>query len=308
MFYKALGKTKEKISAIGIGTWKIPNDSKQATEAMQYAFENGINFVDTAEMYGNEELVGKAVEAYGDVFVATKVSPHHFHYDDLIKACEASLRRLNLKTIDLYQLHWPNNSVPISETMKAMEKLYDEGKIRHIGVSNFSIEELSEAQAALSHAEIVSDQVEYSLVVREAEQGLLQFCNKESITLIAYSPLARGAMLKNSRLVSVLEDIGRRYGATPAQVALAYLTNSGNVIPIPKASNKEHMAENIKAVSLKISEADLGTLRNLEGFSVPPLAGKALRLFLKNTSLWSKMMERIERSRKSGAGEERKGE
>ncbi|MEM3215452.1 MAG: aldo/keto reductase [Candidatus Micrarchaeaceae archaeon] len=301
MLYKKLGKTKEKLSAIGIGTWKIPNDSRQAIEAIRYGFENGMNFIDTAEMYGNEELVGKAIEGFSDVFVATKVSPYHFHYDDLIRACESSLKRLNLKSIDLFQLHWPNNNVPISETMKAMEKLYDDGKIRYIGVSNFSVGELIEAQEALSHAEIVSDQVEYSIIMREPEQGLLQFCNKESITLIAYSPLARGAILKDSSLINKLKEIAKNYDATPIQVALNYLINNGNVIPIPKASTKEHMKENAGSASFSLSKADFYVLKNLKGFSKPPLAGKMLKHFLKNTSLWSRVMGQIERQRKTDA-------
>ncbi|MEM0086847.1 MAG: aldo/keto reductase [Candidatus Micrarchaeaceae archaeon] len=299
MIYRELGKTGEKIPALGMGTWKIPNDSQDAIEALRYGIENGINFIDTAEMYGNEELVGRAIKGIDNVFIATKVSPSNFGYDDLIRACEGSLRRLGVKSINLYQLHWPNNRIPISETMRAMEKLQDEGKIMHIGVSNFSISEMIEAQSALSHSEIVSNQVEYSIVMREPEEGLLQFCNRESITLIAYSPLARGAILKDEPLLRALKEIGDKYNKTPLQVALNYLISSGNVIPIPKASTKEHIAENLGAVSWKLSGEDFSTLRNMKEFRKPPLAGKLLKAFLKNTTAWSKIMTRMEKMRSS---------
>ncbi|MEM0124372.1 MAG: aldo/keto reductase, partial [Candidatus Micrarchaeaceae archaeon] len=295
MIYKELGRTGEKISALGMGTWKIPNDSQGGIDAIRYGIENGINFIDTAEMYGNEELVGKAIKGIDSAFIATKVSPSHFSYDDVIRACENSLHRLGRKSIDLYQLHWPNSRIPISETMRAMEKLHDEGKIRHIGVSNFSINEMIEAQEALSHTEIVSNQVEYSIVMREPEEGLLQFCNRESVTLIAYSPLARGAITRNQQLMKVLKEIGDKYKKTPVQVALNYLISSGNVIPIPKASTKEHIEENIGAVPWRLSEDDLSRLKSMDNFKRPPLAGKMLKAFLKNTTIWSRVMERIEK-------------
>lgn len=124
--------------------------------AIRTGLEHGINHVDTAEMYANEELVGKAVSNY-DVFIATKVSPNHFRHDDLIRACRVSISRLNVKQIDLYQLHWPNKRVPIKETIRAMEELVGRGLIRYIGVSNFSVSEMIEAQEAMKREEIVSN-------------------------------------------------------------------------------------------------------------------------------------------------------
>jgi len=290
-------KTKVDVTRIGLGTWKIPSDSESGIEALRHGLELGINLVDTAEMYGNEELVGRAIKGFDKVFVATKVSPSHFRHDDLIKACNASLKRLRLRSIWLYQLHWPNNRVPISETMKAMEELHDEGKITNIGVSNFSVEELLKAQEALDHSKIVSDQVEYSIAMREPESELLEFCNKENIALIAYSPLARGAIAKDEKLIAELSAIGAKYSKKPMTVALRYLLEKGNVIAIPKASSLIHVEENFEALSFKLSNEDMQRLDSIAS-PRPPLAGKLLKAFLKNTTLWAKLMEKNEKRRK----------
>ncbi len=259
MEYKRLGKTGEKISAIGIGTWKMGVELKSEVEAIRAAIEKGVNLVDTAEMYGTEHIVREALDGYEGILVATKVSPNHFHHDDLIRACNASLERLGIREIDLYQLHWPNNSIPIKETMQAMEELVKQGKIRHIGVSNFSVSELKEAQAALKGSEIVSNQVEYSVLVRDPEHGLLDYCKKERITLIAYSPLARGALFdkKYYELRKKLESIGSKYKKSASQVALNWLIRKEPVVAIPKASNADHAIENAEAASFKLSEQDL---------------------------------------------------
>ncbi|EQD59762.1 Aldo/keto reductase, partial [mine drainage metagenome] len=195
MLYSEFGRTGEKVSSIGIGTWKLGKDPRAETEAIKYAISNGVNFIDTAEMYGTEGLVGTAIKGVDrdSLFIATKVSPHNFHYADVIKSCNASLSKLGTSYVDLYQLHWPNHSVPISETMSAMEKLVDEGKVRHIGVSNFSIREMQDAQASMKKYDISSNQVEYSVFVRTIEdEGIPEYCSKNRMAVIAYSPLARG--------------------------------------------------------------------------------------------------------------------
>jgi len=184
--YKFLGITGEKIPSIGLGTWGLggysrsssANDEKEI-ELIRYAAEKGLTFIDTAEMYGAghaEELVGQAVkDIRSKVFMATKVSPEHLRYDDVIKACERSLKRLQTSYIDLYQIHWPNPRIPLRETIKALERLAEEDKIRYIGVSNFSVELLKEAISLTSKHDIVSNQVEYSLLSREIEKDLLDF-------------------------------------------------------------------------------------------------------------------------------------
>jgi diketogulonate reductase-like aldo/keto reductase len=268
--YKELGKTGEKIPALGLGTWGIggfsyPNYSNDelAIEIIRFAVEIGMNFIDTAEMYGaghSEELVGEAIKGIREkVFIATKVLPTNFRYEDVIKACERSLRRLKTSYIDLYQLHWPNPSIPIKETMRAMEKLVNEGKIRYIGISNFSVEETVEAMNALSKYEIVSNQVEYSLLVRDIEKDLLDFCRKNKITIIAYSPLARGELLKG-KYYEFLSKIGKKYNKTAAQVALNWLIIKENVVAIPKAFSKAKIVENMGAYGWKLSDEDLKTI------------------------------------------------
>jgi len=258
MEYKELGKSGEKIPVIGMGTWKMGFNPKQEVEALRYGFEKGIRFIDTAESYGSEEIVGRAIQNEKGVFIATKVSPEHFHHQDVIDACNGSLKRLGIKRIDLYQVHWPNPSIPIEETMGAMETLIDEGKIRYIGVSNFSVDQLTRAQRALKKNEIVSNQVEYSLFVRNIERDLLPFCDREKITVIAYSPFARGTFFEGrpQGLSDALNEAASKYGKTVAQVALNWLIAKKSVVAIPKASNKKHMDENAGAAGWKLARED----------------------------------------------------
>ena len=202
MEYRELGKTGIKIPVLGMGTWGIGGFSSRLFGeednvicALQLGLELGMKFIDTAEMYGHghsEEVVAKAVKNQRDeVFIATKVSGEHLAHDDVLKACEASLRRLDTNYIDLYQVHWPNYRIPISETMKAMERLVAEGKVRYIGVSNFSVRQTRDAQESLSKSELASNQVEYSLAERSIEEDLLPYAQKEHITIIAYTPVAK---------------------------------------------------------------------------------------------------------------------
>jgi len=276
MKFKRLGNTDLEVAAVGMGTWGIGGFSSRITsadrhqaEALRHGIELGMTHIDTAESYGaghSEEVVGEAVRGVRDrVFIATKVSPEHFHYDDVIKAADRSLRRLEVSYIDLYQLHWPSPRIPIEETMRAMEHLLQNGKIRFIGVSNFSVNQLREAQEALSQAEIVSNQVEYSLMNREVERELLPYCQKEKITIIAYSPLARGELL-SGRSKQILHEVSTKYGRTPAQVAINWLISKSNVVAIPKAATIEHLEENAGASRWGISNDDA----NLLDRSFPP--------------------------------------
>jgi diketogulonate reductase-like aldo/keto reductase len=252
MNQKPLGKSGVKISEIGQGTWAY----RAGVEPIRVGISNGATHVDTAEMYGTEGIVGNAIADRRDkVFLATKVSPQHLHYDEVIKAAEGSLNRLNTKTIDLYMIHWPNPRVPIQETMKAMEELVKKGKIRHIGVSNFSVEELKDAQDALSSEEIVSNQVEYNLQTRGAEAEVIPFCKSQKITIVAYSPLTRGQISR--RKDELLDMIAAKYKKTKAQVALNFLTREENVVAIPKADRVEHVKENSEASGWRLSEEDI---------------------------------------------------
>ena len=300
MEYMELGRTGELIPKIGIGTWKMPNDSKECESAIRAAIDSGMDLIDTAEMYANEEMAGRAINGR-NAFVVTKVSPHHFHAIDVEKACDASLRRLGVKSIDLYLLHWPNASIPISETMRAMEGLVKAGKVRHIGVSNFSVEEMVEAQAALKQEEIAANQMEYSVYVRSIEDGLLEFCQKEHITVMAYSPLARGSIPNASKtsIQEALEELANKHKKTPVQVALNYLISHVGVMAIPKASSMAHVKENAGAAGWHLTQREMLEISSLGNLQRPMVHG-AVKWLAKNMSAWSSIMERIERSRRSG--------
>ena len=160
-----------------------------------------------------------------------------------------------MKQIDLYQLHWPNPRVPISETMKAMEKLVRDGLVRYVGVSNFSVEQMREAQESMSRESIVSNQVEYSLLERSVEEEILPYCRKEKITVIAYSPLAQGGIPKGKGgPFLVLDELASTLGKTKNQVALNWLLHDPSVVVIPKAGRREHVRENAEVAGWKLSQ------------------------------------------------------
>jgi diketogulonate reductase-like aldo/keto reductase len=247
-----------------MGTWGMgggmrtdPSGDSEAIEALKLGLDLGMTLVDTAEMYGaghSEEVVSKALEDWRKpVFVASKVSPSHFAHDDLLRSARKSLERLRVKMMDLYQLHWPNPRIPIAETMRAMEKLVRDGMVRYIGVSNFSVNQMKEAQAVLSKEEIVSNQVEYSLVDRAIETEVLPYCQREKVTLIAYSPLGQGRIARGrGGPFGVIDEIASRLGKSRSQVALNWLLQHESVVVIPKASNEKHVVENAAASGWKL--------------------------------------------------------
>lgn len=200
-------KVDFKVSRIGLGTaqigskiwsWGKGYNKRSILEAYERAFELGLNFIDTAEAYGggvSEETVGEIIKGRRDeVFLATKVTGGHAHYHDIIKACEGSLRRLNTDVIDLYQIHGPSSFVPLKESMSAMNQLLREGKIKYVGVSNFLVPYVAEARKHLSKGELVTNQVKYNLLQREIEAELIPYCEREGVTILAYSPQAQGLL------------------------------------------------------------------------------------------------------------------
>ena len=273
MEYRFLGKTGERIAAIGLGTWLIggggsPDYSRdrEAVEAIRYAIELGMTHIDTAEMYGGghaEELVGEAIKAFkrDEVFIASKVWPTNLRYDDLLKACEKSLRRLQTSYIDIYYIHWPSDVIPLSESMRAMERLYKDGKIRYIGLSNFSPIQIEEARSYLSTTDVVAIQAEYSLYNRKIEADLIPYCFRSGMTVVAYSPLARGALLADlkkpaERRIQLLMELAEKYSKTPVQIALNWVIWHDQVIAIPKALQKQHLEENAGAAGWKLTKED----------------------------------------------------
>jgi diketogulonate reductase-like aldo/keto reductase len=275
MEYKELGGTGVVVPEIGLGTWKYSG----GIEPLRRGIALGAYLIDTAEMYRTEDAVGRAVQGMRDqVFIATKVLGNHLRYDQVLRAAENSLRLLDTEYIDLYQIHWPNSSVPIGETMRALEDLVDAGKIRHIGVSNFSVRELEEARAAMTRYPIVSNQVHYSLQRRGIERDLLPYCQQNCLTVIAYTPLgngslaggasptdegrsglrrAAGRLLGGQRGNRALQEVAAQAGKTPAQVALNWCVSHPNVIAIPKSNSVARTQENCEASGWRLSDEQL---------------------------------------------------
>jgi diketogulonate reductase-like aldo/keto reductase len=262
---KEFAKTGRKVSEIGMGTYYDPmwiataflgwrRGAAAKVDAIKAGLDAGITLVDTAEIYGSEPLVAKemAGRRRDEIFLATKVSPIHLRRGALIRSFNKSLSRLGTSYIDLYQVHGPNPTVPISETMAAMEQLIGEGKLLYVGVSNFGLNRLKEAQSALPKSELSSIQPDYSLVNRSVERDILPYCDREKIAVLAYYPLGHGKLTSDSRLDSVSSSLGK----TRAQVALQWLAGKPNVFPIPRASRAEHVRENAGASGWGLSDLD----------------------------------------------------
>ena len=246
------------IPQLGLGTWQLTG--KACVNAVCAAFSLGIKHVDTAELYGNQKEIGKAIIDSGidraDVFITSKVWHSNLSRSKAIAACEATLKQLNTDYLDLYLIHWPNKEVPVGETLAAMEILQKEGKIRSIGVSNFTIAHLKEA-AEHSTAKIATNQVEFHPYLYQKE--LLEYCKSKGIILTAYSPLAHGAVAKDG----ALKELGERYGKSAVQVALRWLVQHGMAV-IPKMSSEEHMLSNLDVFSWKLLPSDMKKIDGMD--------------------------------------------
>lgn len=274
MNYKELVKGV-RIPVLGLGTWGIggrgsPDASRDKTEVsvLRAGIEMGVTHIDTAEMYGAghcEEVVGEAIKPYerGDLFITSKVWSNHLRYTDLLASMEESLRRLRLDYVDLYLIHWPNPAVPLQETMRALEHCAAEGQTCFIGVSNFSSSLLAEAQSYMKDHRLVADQVEYSLMEQRPRRDQLSYCQENDVTLIAYTPLAKGRLAEHGH--AILDEMAQKYGKTPAQVSLNWLISQDKVIAIPKASNIKHLRDNLGAVGWRLGQEDFERLTGAFG-------------------------------------------
>jgi diketogulonate reductase-like aldo/keto reductase len=258
MFSKRLGKSGIFLPEVGLGTY----DYRGGPELLRRGLEAGACFIDTAESYGTEDVVGAAIRGLRDqVVVATKVSSQNFRESDLKRSVDASLHRLRISVIDLLQLHHPNPSIPIEETVGAIGELVKTGKVRFIGVSNFSVAQLDEARRAAGALPIVSNQVRYNLIDRTIERGLLQYCQRKDITVIAYSPLGRGLnRIYDCDSKGIIERIARCTGKPPAAVVLNWCLCKEGVIVIPRASTERHLLDNCSASDWRLSEDDMKAL------------------------------------------------
>lgn len=286
---RELGYSDLKVTVVGLGAWQFSNawgvtDYEVAKSIIAKAAEVGINFIDTAEAYGSglsEEFIGRALKELGlreHFVIATKIPGQFLAYGDVIKAARNSLRRLGIDSIDLMQVHWPPcwHNIPTCEYMRALEKLVQLGLIKYIGVSNFPPELLESARSCLTREDVVSNQVRYNLIERDAEKEIIPYAEQEGLSVIAWSPLAQGALtgkytpqnlppFKDARadnpvfkpetfkeiyedLITKVVKIAGKYGKTPAQVALRWLIQSSDtVVVIPGAKNPQQVESNAGA-------------------------------------------------------------
>ena len=255
---------------IGFGAWRIggnssPNhslDSKSLT-ALRSALEAGYTHFDTAEKYADghsEELIGEAVRASGKkregLFITSKVTPSHLKYDDVLNACENSLRRLNIEYIDLYLIHWPGTGTKYEETFRALNKLVRDGKVKHLGVSNFDLKLLKWSQE-LSETPILTNQVPFSLSDRSyVNNSVLEHCQQNDILFTAYSPVDEGNLRSNK----TLESIAKAHNLTVFQIALAWVISHPRVITIPMSFNPQHIKENFDAAEIELTKEEIDAL------------------------------------------------
>ena len=260
------GPVKASVPPIGQGTWQLEHHHRsQVVAALGRGLELGLAHVDTAEMYGDgsvEEMVGEAIEGGRDeVFLVSKVLPSNASRRGTVTACERSLRRLRTDRLDCYLLHWPSSEHPLEDTIAAFEDLQRSGAIRSYGVSNFDEDLLRKAVAIAGRGKIACDQVLYHLEERHAEAGLVPLCEELGIAFVGYSPFGSGSFpAPQSRGGKALAEIARAHGATPRQVALAFLTRRPSLFTIPRSSRVEHTEENAGALKLKLSEAELARI------------------------------------------------
>ena len=292
--YAFIGKSDLRVSRLGLGThqfgasWGVA-DKEKVKEIVNKALDLGINFIDTAETYNDgiaEKYIGEILKQRGDrdeIVIATKVSSEHLRYREVIKAANKSLERLQTSYIDLYQIHWPDPYVPVKETIKALDRLVDKGKIRYIGLSNFPPCLVKEAIQASKH-EIISNQVLYNLLERDIEKEILPKMRKLKISIIAYSPLAMGFLtpkyyenvniseddprqfipwIRNQEnfeyiktLISAIQAMADKYSKTPAQIVLNWLLYQEGIFPIFGVTKIEQLIENIGAMGWRLSNED----------------------------------------------------
>lgn len=262
---------------LGQGTWNMGDRAAARQDelaALRAGIELGMTLIDTAEMYGNgrsESLVAEAIAGVREkIFLVSKVLPSNASRNGTVRACEASLERLKTDRLDLYLLHW-SGSYPLEETVRGFEDLLAAGKIRSWGVSNLDLAEMQQLAAVPGGRACVTNQLLYNLSRRGIEFDLLPWCRARKIAVMAYSPVEQGRILGHK----ALKDIAQRLGATPAQVALAWVLRQDGVVAIPKAASVAHVRENHRALALKL---DAAALKALDTAFPPPKKARPLEM------------------------------
>ena len=267
----------ETVPVLGQGTWGMGEQARRAADeatALRLGLDLGMTLIDTAEMYGDggaEEVVADAIAGRrSEVFLVSKVLPENASRRGTIDACERSLKRIGTDRLDLYLLHW-RGSVPLTETLEAFTELIETGKIRYWGVSNFDTNDMAELATLPGGAACATNQVLYNLSRRGIEFDLVPWCRDHHMPVMAYSPEEQGRLLDHP----ALKAIATARGATPAQVALAWLLHQSGTIVIPKATNPSHVRENRAALDLKLAAEDLAAL---DKAFPPPTRKRALEM------------------------------
>ncbi|HJQ57209.1 MAG TPA: aldo/keto reductase [Vineibacter sp.] len=260
-----------RMPGFGIGTWRMGEDRRrrqEETDAIRHGVDLGFTLIDTAEMYGEggaEEAIADAIAGRRDgLYIVSKVYPHNASRRGAVTACERSLKRLRTERIDLYLLHWIGGT-PFEETIGAFQQLKRDGKIADWGVSNFDLADMK-AWWAKDGGQCGTNQVMYNLSRRGIEFDLLPWMQEQGMPLMAYSPFDRGPLARDKALKAIAD----RHGATPAQVALAWLLRQPGMVVIPKSANKERLTENFGALKVKLTDADLAEIDR----AFPPPRGK----------------------------------
>ncbi len=277
MSRKVVTRDGAAVPVLGQGTWKMgqdPREHKREVEALRLGLDLGMTLIDTAEMYadgGAERVVAEAIVGRrDDVFLVSKVLPSNASREGTIAAAERSLERLRTDRLDLYLLHW-TGSWPLEETYGGFERLVEQGKILHYGVSNFDVDDMQRSESLPAGARVGVNQVLYNPTRRGIEPALLPWCAARDIVVMAYSPLEQGRL----RARAALRQVAERHDAKPEQVVLAWVLRHPNVVTIPKAVRTEHVRDNAAAGSIRLTEEDLADLdRDLP----PPPAGGRLEL------------------------------
>ena len=257
MQQRRLGPGPAKVSRIGLGTWRV-HDRTRTSAALLAGIEAGLTHIDTAELYENqsrsETMLGKLFAANKGlrdrVFVASKVLPNNASNEGTLQACDATLKRLGTDHVDLYYLHWRGEH-PLVDTFDAMAELAEAGKVRHIGVSNFDVADLEEAEEILGKGVLAANQVLYHLEDRGAESDVIPWCKAHKVTVVAYSPFGAGSFITDKRRRAALDDAAAKAGLDARQAALAFLTRDPAVVAIPKTEDPAH------AAALARSDTDL---------------------------------------------------
>ncbi|MBV8602509.1 MAG: aldo/keto reductase [Candidatus Eremiobacteraeota bacterium] len=259
------GPAGRELPRVGQGSWQIPERGAAAEEAklaLRRGIELGMVHVDTAEMYGDgraEELIGEAIQGLPrvELFIVSKVLPSNASYQGTLRACERSLKRLRTDYLDAYLLHW-RGSQPLADTMRALEKLVDDGKIRSLGVSNFDVEDLEEAEEALERHPIACNQVLYHPWERGIEHRVVPWCEKQSVAIVAYTPFGRRSLPDAATPQGkLLSELAAKYAASVHAVILAFLTRRNGTFAIPKAASIAHVEANAKANQFRLDDAEI---------------------------------------------------